>query len=550
VRLVTAALAALVAMVVGASPAAAHAELIATDPAEGAVLPEAPATVTLTFNESVRLTSQEITVYDADGQAVDSEATSSGTEVRVDLPGAADLGRGTYVVGWYVLSADGHPISGALTFSVGERSDHVAQPPPPPSSSRVVTATQGVLTGVTYLGLLVAAGLAAFVALILPSRYAGDRVRARITRLVRIAAAVAAGGAVLQVPVASVYSQGQELTDLVSGFDPELVMQEIGSAVLIVVGFGLVVGILRARPPGPEHRVALLVGAGLAVVAPAMVGHTRAYQPQALLVVGDAVHLSAAAIWLGGLVGLGLALPALAGREQLAASTLARFSTIAAGLLLAVAATGTLLAWRILGSWSALVDTRYGTLLMVKIGLALVVATLGAWNRFGMLPRVRRAAGFADRGRAAALVTRTVTAEALVIVVLLGVTGFLVSRSPRPAPVDVPPGETGVQQGRAGELQVLAVMTPREHGPNTLLVQIQDADGEPVTPAGTPEVSLRSGDMDLGTVPLVNADVGTYHADLLLPRAGTWEVQVSLPLSRFENPVTTVRFDVAEVTPP
>jgi len=547
-RLAATALVALLAVLAMASPASAHAELIASDPVDGSVLDEAPAAVTLTFNESVRLTAQEITVYDADGETVPSAATSSGTEVTVDLPDAAELDRGTYVVGWYVLSADGHPISGSLSFSVGERSDEVVEPPPAPSSSRGVTTVQGVIAGATYVGLLVAVGLAAFVALVLPVQSRGEQERRRIRRVARVAAAVAGIGAVLQVPLAAVYAQGLELTDLGSAFDVSLVVNEIGSAVLLLAGLGGIVVALTDRPPEPEHRVALLVAGGLAVVAPAVVGHTRAYQPEAFLVLTDAVHVAAGAVWLGGLVGLVLTLRALAGREGLAAGTLARFSTLGAGLLLLVSAAGAVLAWRILGSWSAFVETTYGVLLLVKIGLALVVAALAGWNRFGMLPRVRAAVGHGDRVRAAATVTRTITAEALVIVALLGVTGFLVSKSPRPAPVEVPAGRTGVESGPAGDFEVLAVLTPRERGPNVLLVQVHDAEGEPFTPPQQPEVSLRSGDLDLGAVPLVNSDVGTYRADVLLPRAGTWEVQVSLPVSRFESPVTTVRFDVADVS--
>ena len=75
-------LVALALVVLGAAPASAHAELIDTDPAEGSVVETAPATVTLTFNEPVRLTSQEIAVYDASGDEVGSTAGSSGTERR------------------------------------------------------------------------------------------------------------------------------------------------------------------------------------------------------------------------------------------------------------------------------------------------------------------------------------------------------------------------------------------------------------------------------------------------------------------------------------
>ncbi len=544
-------LAAAVSVVLGfllatAGPAAAHAQLISTDPTDGALLQQAPDQVTLTFNEPVRLTAQEITVYDADGQTLPSEAVSTGTEVTIDLPDADELGRGTFVVGWFVLSADGHPISGSLTFSVGERSDEVAEPPPPPTSSGAVTAAQGIVGGLLYLGLFVAAGLACFVVLVLPTSYDGDRVRRQVRRLTRLAAGLGALAALAAIPIASVYARGAELSDVLSGFDAALVVDELVSAAMLVVGLGVVAATIRDRAPSRRERFVLLGGATLALAAPAVVGHTRSYQPTSLLIASDIVHVTAGAVWLGGLVGLVLALRALAGREQLAATTLTRFSTLAGGLLLAIAAAGTVLAWRILGSWSAFVDTGYGVLLLVKIGLALVVAGLGAWNRFRLLPQVRAAAGFAERERAAGMVGRAVRVEAVVLVVLLAVTGFLVNRSPRPAPVEVPPGRTGVQDARLADVEVFAVMSPRRAGPNTVLVQLQDEAGEPVIPPRPPELELRSGQIDLGTVPLENTDAGTYRAYVLLPQGGTWEAQVSLRLSRFESPVTTLRFQVAD----
>lgn len=287
------------------------------------------------------------------------------------------------------------------------------------------------------------------------------------------------------------------------------------------------------------------MAAAVAAAGPAVAGHTRSYRPEVLLLLTDAVHLWAAAAWLGGLVGLVLTLATLSGREPTAAETLSRFSMIAAGLLTAVAVTGSVQAWRILGSWTALLEGTYGRLLLVKVGIVLVVAAAAAWNRFRLLPGVRRARVPAERDSAAGSLRRTVLAEATLLVAVLGVTGFLVNTSPRPAPVEVPSGRTGVQDGSLGELTVLAVMSPRRQGPNTVLVQLQDEGGEPVELERDPVVELRSGDLDLGRVPVTHADAGTYRAFVLLPRAGRWELQVSVRQSRFENPVTTLSFEVA-----
>ncbi len=543
-RLALAVLLGVLALLGTAAPAAAHAQLVATDPSDGALLDTAPSEVTLTFDEPVRLTAQEIAVYDAEGRTVASSARTAGLDVVVTLDDPAAMS-GTFVIGWFVVSADGHPISGSLTYSVGERSDSVTDPPPPPTSSRFVTVTQGVLAGLTYLGLLAASGLVLFVVLLLPASYDGQVLRRRLGTLARAAAAVAGVAVVLAVPVASVYARGAELTAVADGLDLTLVRDELVSAALVVAGLGTAVSLLDDRPGSGLRRWTPLAAAAAALLGPVVVGHTRAYQPTSLLVAADALHLVAGATWLGGLLGLWLSLRALAGRERLAAETLARFSTVAGGLVLAVAATGTVLAWRILDGWAPLLGTTYGLLLLVKIGLALVVAGLGAWNRFRLLPRVRGAAGHDDRLTTVGVVTRTVRVEAVVLVALLAVTGFLVNQSPRPAPVTVPEGRTGVQDGSISDFEVYVLLTPRREGRTTLLVQLQDETGEPVVTDRAPDVQLRTTGLDLGSVPVQPADAGTWSADVLLPRPGTWEVQVGLRLSRFENPVTTVRFEVA-----
>ena len=402
-----------------------------------------------------------------------------------------------------------------------------------------------VVTVLGLVGLLLAAGLALFLALVLPRSWAGTEVRGRLRRLLSYAAAAGALGMVLQVPVASVYGQGLELGDVLGSFDAGAVVNEVLAAVAVVVGLGVAV---RAATDGPpDRRAGWLLGGGalLALVGPSLVGHSRAFTPSALLVAADVLHVTAGAVWLGGLVGLVLTMRALAGREVVAAHTLARFSTIAGGVLLAVALTGGFLGWRIVGSWSGLVTTTYGVLLLAKVAIALVVAGVGGWNRWRVLPSVRAATGFGDRERAAAAVTRTVRVEAVLLVALLGVTGFLVNQSPRPAPVTAASGTTGVGAATAGDLRVLAVMDPQRTGANTLLVQVQDAAGEPYDPPSNPVVSLGTEGLEVGRVTLTPVGAGTYRGQVVVPRPGEWEVQVSIRLSRFDNPVTTLRLSVS-----
>ena len=98
-----------------ASPAAAHAELLNTTPTNGAQLTRPPTEVQMTFTESVNLLPDGIRLVDGGGAAVPTpDPTVEGGTVTWQMP--ADLSEGAYVVTFRVVSADGHPISGAFSF--------------------------------------------------------------------------------------------------------------------------------------------------------------------------------------------------------------------------------------------------------------------------------------------------------------------------------------------------------------------------------------------------------------------------------------------------
>ena len=157
----------------------------------------------------------------------------------------------------------------------------------------------------------------------------------------------------------------------------------------VVLGTAAAVGLLGSGRRPRRVVVAALVAGTVAVVAPAFTGHTRAATPEALVVGADMLHLLAGSIWLGGLVGLALTLRDLADRGDVGAVVLARFSGLAAGVVVALVVAGSVLAWRIVGSWDALVSTGYGRLLLVKVAFALVAVAIAAWNRYRLLPALR-----------------------------------------------------------------------------------------------------------------------------------------------------------------
>ncbi|KQS73218.1 hypothetical protein ASG41_00505 [Modestobacter sp. Leaf380] len=110
-RTATLALLTLTAVLLTAGPASAHTGLSGTLPADGAVVTEAPTTVTLSFSAAVR--GPGVTVTGPDGVGVGGEATVDGSVVTV--PVTLTTG-GTHTVDWAVTSGDGHRLEGATTF--------------------------------------------------------------------------------------------------------------------------------------------------------------------------------------------------------------------------------------------------------------------------------------------------------------------------------------------------------------------------------------------------------------------------------------------------
>ncbi len=98
-----------------APPAAAHAALVSSDPAEASLVETLPSRAVLSFSSPI-LEVHELTVTGPDGDVVNGEATLAEAEVRQNLWAGPD---GDYVMVYDVVAADGHEISGEVRFEVG-----------------------------------------------------------------------------------------------------------------------------------------------------------------------------------------------------------------------------------------------------------------------------------------------------------------------------------------------------------------------------------------------------------------------------------------------
>ena len=103
-------------LIASATGASAHASLVASEPADGAILRAPPASVVLRFNEPVSPLAFKL--IDAAGGAHDRlNAVPSGETITITPP--AELPKGTQTLSYRIVSADGHPVGGVVAFSIG-----------------------------------------------------------------------------------------------------------------------------------------------------------------------------------------------------------------------------------------------------------------------------------------------------------------------------------------------------------------------------------------------------------------------------------------------
>ncbi|MFD8676903.1 copper resistance CopC/CopD family protein [Streptomyces seoulensis] len=387
------------ALFAGAAPASAHAALTGSDPAQGVVVDRAPTQISLTFSEQVALGDNSLRVLDPKGKPVQSgkPANVSGTTYAVRLrTGLAD---GTYTVAYQVVSADSHPVAGAYTFSIGAPSRTVVSSD---TGAGVGGGTVGWLYAVgrylSYAGFIVLTGGAAFV---LACWRPGAGVRA-LQRLVVGGWLTLTAATLGLLLLRGSYTSSGKLGDV---FDLELLGQVLQtktgaalvSRLLLLAAAALFVAVLfgayarREEEAGADEDAAaerrdlgfglaiggIVVAAGLAA-SWAMAEHASTGLQPGIAMPVDIVHLLAVACWFGGLTALLVALYRAPADTPLGTDAVRRFSRVAFGSVLALVATGVYQSWRQLGSWSAFTDTRYGQLLLIKLGLVAVMVGL-AW---------------------------------------------------------------------------------------------------------------------------------------------------------------------------
>jgi copper transport protein len=586
-------------LLLGGQPAAAHAELVQTDPGNGAHLDRAPREVLLRFSEPVRPVRDGLRLVDGSGRTVAQTAGQSGpagaSQIRMPLPDS--LPDSAYVVVWRVLSADSHPVHGAFVFSVGAaQAAPVADAGARAGADGAVSVTFWLARLAGFVGLALLVGGAYFVLVCWPAGAADPRVR----RLLRLAWGTSVVAAVLTLLLQGPNAVG---TSLAGALDPGLLLDTAGTTFGVALLARLVllaaVAVVFGREwhgwqPASRRRAWLVAALGVALAATwSGTGHAATGTLAVLSATADALHLLAMSVWLGGLALLaGITLrwrerhaPADAG------AAVSRFSRTAAVAVAVLGATGLVQAWRELTEYG--VGTRYFSILVFKVSAFGLLLWLGAvsrslvqrrlaaplpsgagavsgevdtaasrdkstaasrdkstvTSRARMAPRRRQGtAARRDEQDALTRLRRSVQWEAAIATVVLGITAALVATppggrddGPQAAAAEAPTGPylaaVTLSGSSAGAGDVQVWLDPARPGRNQLVLNVRDNQG---INRDVPEVraQLRPAGAAQEPLPvtLARKASGQFVADaVIVPSAGTWQLELTVRTSDFDQ---------------
>lgn len=557
----------------------AHANQIRTSPAADSELETSPNRIVVWFSEPIEARLSKIRVLDSNGKQVDNEdsvlSTTEPTAVVVTVPG---LPNGTYTAVWGNTSTvDGHSVVGSFRFAVGEPLSGDA---PVVEQPLLQSGGDPWLRWVFFIGALVFTGGLLFEIVVLvpalggaAAETPGNRVFIQLTRLLPSVLWASIGlmifgmisllvqQASVTFDVAFFNTLGEPLRTIL--FDSTWGKQWMWRILAIVAGAILLelsrqVGGAASRSDEDEPiavtetifgQVAL--AAGLAVLFLTTYSSHSAASPEEVripAIISDFIHILAAAVWIGGLIFLAISLQTLrreSKSEELGSvisELLPRFTTVA------LLSAGTLIITGIFSGWMQVTipeatATPHGWALVAKVLLLVPLFGIAAVNSFWITKRL-----LSDRS-AVGILTKLVTAEALIGLLILLAVGWMAGLEP--ARQFASRNGIGVSESRnfndtAEGTRIDLRVTPGNVGPNTVTVRLEDQRGRVIDNANEVRVRLRFLEDDLAepTQSLTDQGNGTWSlGDFRMAIAGIYQAEVVVVRPDAFDARTAFRFE-------
>jgi copper transport protein len=425
--------AALIALVFPAQ-ALAHATLEQASPGFRQRLATSPRLITLSFDQYVKALPGSVQLFSA------KRAVPVGriwTDRFVLKASVSRLPRGPYTVRWHALSSDGHVVSGVFTFGVRANAPPLLEA----FGSSGPTTTESVVRWLYFLALALVVGGLGFRLIVLRRGPLTPPAEKRFYVIVGVGVLAA-----IDIGIAAFLLRAEDALQLpfgrlLYGDLAPLARSRFGDAfIAMTLGFALVAALLflawltdRTVLLWPAFVVALVFTSGLSLSGHSAADAGSSWKSE----LADWAHLSAACLWIGGLIQLVVVVwPLMPALRRDAFLAFSRLATVCVGVLLLA---GIYLAILRLPRLADLWTTGYGKVLLVKIGLVALALVWGGVHKLVAVPAVAR-----NGGGAVPRLRGSLLGESMVGMAVLLAAAVLVDAKPPVRPAPPPPVASSV----------------------------------------------------------------------------------------------------------
>ena len=493
----------------------AHANLVASNPPDNSILDDDPRNISLKFSEPV--TAILLSLVEPDGTIRQLDLIEAiGNTLTVSIPDGRQ--RGSHVLNWRVVSADGHPVGGSLIYSIGT---------PTIGTSFESPATDADVRALIWLArLLIYGGCFLGVGGVFFSHWIEtDHQDAKddpvllaflLSGLIGVAIAIPLQGLdVLSLPLARFFTATAWSAGFATTFGTSAFFA--GSDICLVLATYFFKGHAR-----PLSAIALIT-VGLAFGSS---GHAATAAPQWITRSAVVIHVASAAFWAGSLYPLARL---FAMGSASAVSVLKRFSRTIMVALVPMLLAGLLLAGVQLQRFDALLLTDYGAVLAGKLVLVAVALALAAINRYVFTVPANNGDPVAG-GR----LVKTVRAEFLLIIGILAIAGLW--RFTPPPRAIVPEAVTAAVHIHSEKAMADVTLSRNQSGIMRADISVTGGD---FTALHEKEVTLVLSNPSLGIAALkrraMKIDEGLWRVDKLhIPFTGDWLVRLDVLVTDFD----------------
>ena len=542
-------------LIIGVPSAYAHPFLVDSEPGQGQNAAVGTTQIIVFYSEAIEIDFSELKVFDSNGNKIDNMDTAyyeGESSLVITTPSLED---GVYTVTSKVLSKiDGHLVQAAIIFGVGETQVDLSLLEAQEESEITFLAEAAArFPGIIGQTVVLGSVISGIVIWGTQRKRFGKESRDLVNQTYRfkfakltgisLVAVFASNFIILAVQTLRLETSPIDVID--TAFGTTWLIRMIITIILLGIWFWM------ERKPhlSPKKHIPMLAASLVLIFTTTMMGHGAATELTAPIIL-DYVHNLLASVWIGGVIFFGFVLlPTLASLDgiQKAKVTLAmlpRYSgmiTIALGILII---TGPTLLWFLESDVASLTNSTYGSLIIAKIMLAIVLIGFGAFYQFKIQ---RQAERNLKSGKTFTFnkLSKPLKAEAMVGIALLGVVALLVNSS-------LPAGEIqtvdaqGITLGFSSTLfseqaKFDVSVIPLGVGPNTISVLVSNVSGEPLPDISGLKIKVSNPQRNIAPIEIsiteLKSNDGTtrYEGDATFGFAGTWEIEVEAQRTQTVN---------------